>query len=944
MAQIEDLLNQASEIRNADQEKENTAQRVGKMLMDIIQHIAGFVSVEGLQAVLADYAPLQGALVHWRNSRVVCLASMGSELDNIDGGDWQYTNHAGDIVFNPSGRNLSIVGEQGNYSVFPGVFYVNLHSRHCYVWDATTQAMIEITDSSRPTIIDYRNNPPFAQVAIGESYYFESGSAKKIAIKTSSSGSYSFDPDPKKIYVFKDTCESMIWNATTRSWITVGSNNSGVAPSLISQIISNIDLVNGRINTLIDDLAGMAFSGAKTAKTDLDWDGTKVTVSLNTSGLSGCKVQETFPKQVLEGSSASITIVPTNDSHLLRSASYKIGSDGEVHEVAVSGNKAVINLSRINENITVYLTASATAKGSFTAGISDSRVSGTGETSGIVEGSAWLSQLSLNNTAEEGASITSITAAMEGGGSIDVIGNMVSTNNVTGNIHITATVAVVGRVSLSFPALTTGVKITDNNNNNAVVNDGVSSLTLIENSSISWKIGAIEGYRLSGAPTIRMSTSGQIQQTITPVDNGDGTYSLTMNRITGDVTITATAIERVCRKVTKKLLNVSDSNTLNETPDDDFGYPMQSVEDGAQYRTTLNVDNGATSNNDVKVFMGGEDITSTAYNSSTGEVEIRNVTDDVVIVATAATGTIVIDASDDTSTVTINGTEYSTSTWSDATDGGVAIKRMTLSGITSISSLVFSDKSKILAFDGGGAVLTNTTNADYTYPFGGINAAAACVNVKRVVGIVMNGNKVVGNANGKGAFFSFCTSLEEVSTIGWVFAATMLTIFAKNTKIEALDLEHVSVNGSCSSMFEAASSLRVLRLGENSLKSCTGISSAFSGCSSLAELSLGNADNITGFGYAFKGATSLIELTIGKFDAANAGDVSYPFLSVATNGALICTTTEPPTVNANKNWVATLPSNWKIYVPDGSVTTYQAATGWSDVASRIKSITEYNPS
>ena len=224
MAQIEDLLNQASEIRNADQEKENTAQRVGKMLMDIIQHIAGFVSVEGLQAVLADYAPLQGALVHWRNSRVVCLASMGSELDNIDGGDWQYTNHAGDIVFNPSGRNLSIVGEQGNYSVFPGVFYVNLHSRHCYVWDATTQAMIEITDSSRPTIIDYRNNPPFAQVAIGESYYFESGSAKKIAIKTSSSGSYSFDPDPKKIYVFKDTCESMIWNATTRSWISIGKN------------------------------------------------------------------------------------------------------------------------------------------------------------------------------------------------------------------------------------------------------------------------------------------------------------------------------------------------------------------------------------------------------------------------------------------------------------------------------------------------------------------------------------------------------------------------------------------------------------------------------------------------------------------------------------------------------------------------------------------------
>ena len=239
MALIDDLLLEASNIRDAEQDKENTALRVGTMLVDILQYIAGFVSVEGLQAVLADYAPLQGALVHWRNSRVVCLASMGTDLDNIDGGDWQYTNHTGDIVFNPSGRNLSIVGEQGTYSVFTSVIYVNLHSRHCYVWDATTQAMIEITDSSRPTIIDYRNNPPFAQVAIGESYYFESGSAKKIAIKTSSSGSYSFDPDPKKIYVFKDTCESMIWNATTRSWVTVGSNGGGISEEdIINDLIT----------------------------------------------------------------------------------------------------------------------------------------------------------------------------------------------------------------------------------------------------------------------------------------------------------------------------------------------------------------------------------------------------------------------------------------------------------------------------------------------------------------------------------------------------------------------------------------------------------------------------------------------------------------------------------------------------------------------------------
>lgn len=726
---------------------------------------------------------------------------------------------------------------------------------------------------------------------------------------TSPSQYESISCDAKLLYCNKVT--GYFYRYSTHSGMQqVGGGGSGTSSSLVSQIISNIDLVNGRINTLIDDLAGLAFTGAKTAKTELDWDGTKVTVSLNTSGLSGCRVQETFPKQVLEGSSATITIVPTNDSHLLRNASYKIGANGEAHEVAISGNKAVINLSRINENITVYLTASAKAKDSFTASISDSRVSGTGATSGIAEGSAWLSQLSLNNTAEEGASITSITATMEGGGTINVSGNIVSTNNVTGNIHITATVAVVGRVSLSFPALSSGVKITDNNNNNAVVNDGVSTLTLIENSSISWKIGAIEGYRLSGVPSIQVE-SGQAAHSIVPTDNGDGTYSLSIAHVTGNVVITALAEEVVTHNVTGHFINMESDGAAT-------------IDSGENYVANLSPSTGTTSNDDLRVFVDREPLTlGTDYTFSGGTLTIpaAKITGDIDIVATASSGKIKI-------TLNAPKTIY-------IGDNGTSTAHELVAGVNEIS---VSSLTKL------------STVSSYNY----------LMNCTEITAIDFGGVPV--NMSTMASMFKNCSNLVSISNLIFLASLTSLESAFESCKCSSIDLSCCNPSGltSMNSAFVGCSLLSDLKmpLGTSGISSLnntfrgavalaeidmkalksslvTSISGIFYGMTSLRKADIsGLSGTLANISWCLHTAASDITLVIGALDFGSVSDTTYHnFAKVKT---LICTTTMPPDdsildYTTNQNLV--------IYVPDSAVNTYKSV--WSSKANIIFPISDY---
>lgn len=75
--------------------------------------------------------------------------------------------------------------------------------------------------------------------------------------------------------------------------------------------------------------------------------------------------------------------------------------------------------------------------------------------------------------------------------------------------------------------------------------------------------------------------------------------------------------------ITYNLTNVASSNSASGATEGDV------------YQTTLSIGSGYTMGN-VTVTMGGADITSTTYNSSTGMITIHEVTGDIVITATAA--------------------------------------------------------------------------------------------------------------------------------------------------------------------------------------------------------------------------------------------------------------------------------------------------------------------
>ena len=124
----------------------------------------------------------------------------------------------------------------------------------------------------------------------------------------------------------------------------------------------NIDIVNDKVNDLIGAMANIAFLNGKPSPSELDWSGsgsvTKHSVTLDTTGLVDCSVVETFPKQVADGEGVTITINPASGMSLA-SASYKIGSSGTPVNVNITNNAAVITLTNITADITVYLTAVA---------------------------------------------------------------------------------------------------------------------------------------------------------------------------------------------------------------------------------------------------------------------------------------------------------------------------------------------------------------------------------------------------------------------------------------------------------------------------------------------------------------------------------------------------------------------------------------------------------
>ena len=119
------------------------------------------------------------------------------------------------------------------------------------------------------------------------------------------------------------------------------------------------------------------------------------------------------------------------------------------------------------------------------------------------------------------------------------------------------------------------------------------------------------------------------------------------------------------------------------------------------------------------------------------------------------------------------------------------------------------------------------------------------------------------------------------------------------------------------------------------LTSFTGVtstSSTFRGCSSLVEITI--PENVTTIGaYTFY-QTSIRKLVLpAKLTAIN-GNVFQASGNLTTT---IIYATNPPTISSQaRMWL-----RGTIYVPDDSVEAYRTANEWSNIASRIVGISEY---
>lgn len=139
-----------------------------------------------------------------------------------------------------------------------------------------------------------------------------------------------------------------------------------------------------------------------------------------------------------------------------------------------------------------------------------------------------------------------------------------------------------------------------------------------------WQNGAPEYFGIEfGQPTTYGKTAGTASDTAFVVNVIDPTNELVHSFCYGAGVDRAVGIgATVYHMVSLSLTHVSSSNTST------------AVEDGASYATTLTADSGYDMQS-VAVTMGGTDITSTAYSSSTGVLSIASVTGAVTIAATA---------------------------------------------------------------------------------------------------------------------------------------------------------------------------------------------------------------------------------------------------------------------------------------------------------------------
>ena len=110
--------------------------------------------------------------------------------------------------------------------------------------------------------------------------------------------------------------------------------------------------------------------------------------------------------------------------------------------------------------------------------------------------------------------------------------------------------------------------------------------------------------------------------TVTAVANGSATITATCGNVTATCSVTV-AIPVTVYTIAQTLTGCTSTNDAT------------TIEEGNSYSNSLSANSGYEWNS-VVITMGGNDVTSTVYDSATGSINITSVTGNIVIVATAS--------------------------------------------------------------------------------------------------------------------------------------------------------------------------------------------------------------------------------------------------------------------------------------------------------------------
>ena len=311
---------------------------------------------------------------------------------------------------------------------------------------------------------------------------------------------------------------------------------------------------------------------------------------------------------------------------------------------------------------------------------------------------------------------------------------------------------------------------------------------------------------------------------------------------------------------------------------------------------TAEITTTSTYNGDLRVYMGGVNITSQCrITDVTGgkQVKTPNVTGDIMIVATARTGTVTVKASAQLNLKINNMIPDETV----STVGNDTIYTYELSGLESLTSIKtginygtnnFINATSLVEVDFGGVPLKNSYSDGQVFA----QIFQGCTNLTKVKNIVLH--TVTQSAiNG---IFASCTRLTEITGLNtWdVELATSMANTFSGVPITTLDISGWVCNN------------------------ITSVASMFS-------------------------TSALTNLTIGYFNTGTIPDTNANIamaLNISGSAATIhCITKTPPTLNPNNNWLQCRSSNQpytsskKVYVkcPVNCLAAYSAGAGWNNV-------------